>query len=108
MGLDNFSRGNALRISIVIAALMVFVILVTGCVSKPSNIAKNETPTALPAVPTVTSTPQLPNPASKYCVEQGYNISIRTDPNGSQAGYCIFPDGKECEEWAYYRGECTL
>jgi inhibitor of cysteine peptidase len=59
-------------------------------------------------VPTVTSTPQLPNPASKYCVEQGYNISIRTDPNGSQAGYCIFPDGKECEEWAYYRGECTL
>jgi inhibitor of cysteine peptidase len=48
----------------------------------------------------------LPNPASKYCVEQGYNLTIRTNPDGSQTGYCIFPNGKECEEWTFFRGEC--
>ncbi|MBN1138650.1 MAG: DUF333 domain-containing protein, partial [Anaerolineae bacterium] len=21
-------------------------------------------------------------------------------------GYCVFPDGTECEEWAFQRGEC--
>ncbi len=48
----------------------------------------------------------LPNPASQFCVEKGYELEIRTKPDGSQTGYCIFPDGSECEEWAYYRGEC--
>ncbi|MCZ7380782.1 MAG: DUF333 domain-containing protein [Candidatus Methanoperedens sp.] len=50
----------------------------------------------------------MPNPASKYCVEQGYNNTIRTNPDGSQTGYCIFPNGRECEEWAYFRGECKV
>ncbi len=50
----------------------------------------------------------MPNPASKYCVDQGYNNTIRTNPDGSQTGYCIFPNGRECEEWAYFRGECKL
>ncbi len=48
----------------------------------------------------------LPNPASQYCVEQGYTLEIR-DEAGGQVGYCIFPDGSECEEWAFYRGECS-
>jgi len=50
----------------------------------------------------------MPNPASKYCVDQGFNNTIRTNPDGSQTGYCIFPGGRECEEWAYFRGECKL
>ena len=25
---------------------------------------------------------------------------------GGTAGYCVFPDGSECEEWAYFRNEC--
>lgn len=53
-----------------------------------------------------TQNSQLPNPASVYCEEQGYELEIRTNPDGSQTGYCIFPDGSECEEWSYYRGEC--
>jgi len=47
----------------------------------------------------------LPNPASQYCVDQGYELEIRSEEDG-EVGYCIFPDGTECEEWAYYRGEC--
>jgi len=49
----------------------------------------------------------MPNPASAYCDQQGYRIEIRTAADGSQAGYCIFPDGSECDEWEYYRGECA-
>jgi putative hemolysin len=47
----------------------------------------------------------MPNPASVFCTEQGYELEIRDEAAG-QAGYCIFPDGSECEEWAYFRGEC--
>lgn len=49
---------------------------------------------------------ELPNPASVYCEEQGYRAEIRTDDEGGQYGVCIFPDGSECDEWAFYRGEC--
>lgn len=48
----------------------------------------------------------LPNPASAYCEQQGYTLEIRTAEDGSQSGFCIFPDGSECDEWAYYRGDC--
>lgn len=48
----------------------------------------------------------LPNPASVYCQEQGYTLEIRTAVDGGQTGVCLFSDGSECDEWAYYRGEC--
>lgn len=49
---------------------------------------------------------QLANPASVYCEEQGGTLDIRSDEQGNQNGVCVFDDGTECEEWAYYRGEC--
>lgn len=49
----------------------------------------------------------LANPASVYCEEQGGKLEIRADEKTkSQYGVCIFSGGKECEEWAFYRGEC--
>jgi putative hemolysin len=48
----------------------------------------------------------MANPASVFCVNQGYKIEIRSDSQGNQTGYCIFGDGKECEEWKFYRREC--
>lgn len=62
------------------------------------------TPPQIPSTATVQ--PNLPNPASAHCVEQGYRSEIRTAADGSQSGVCIFPDGSECDEWAYFRGEC--
>jgi len=47
----------------------------------------------------------MANPASVHCEEQGGSLNIR-DEDGGQAGYCVFPDGSECEEWAFFRGEC--
>ncbi len=49
----------------------------------------------------------LANPAAVYCEEQGGTVEIRTADDGSQIGYCIFGDGSECDEWAYFRGECA-
>ena len=48
----------------------------------------------------------MPNPASVYCEAQGNKLEIRTSADGSQSGMCIFPDGSECDEWAYFRREC--
>lgn len=48
----------------------------------------------------------MPNPASVYCEENGGELEIREDASGGQAGICIFPDSSECDEWAYFRGEC--
>ena len=45
----------------------------------------------------------IPNPAAEFCVKCGYRYEIRTDPQGNQYGVCVFPDGSECEEWAFYR-----
>ena len=53
-----------------------------------------------------TPQPGMPNPAAVSCEEQGYTVEIRTAADGSQQGFCIFPDGTECDEWAFFRGEC--
>jgi putative hemolysin len=63
--------------------------------------------TTTQAQPTATPLANLPNPASVFCTEQGYLSEIRTDAGGNQTGFCIFPDGSECDEWAYFRGECA-
>jgi len=48
----------------------------------------------------------LANPASVFCQEQGGQLEIREEEAG-QAGYCVFEDGRICEEWALLRdGEC--
>lgn len=54
-----------------------------------------------------TNATKIANPASSYCLDNGNRLEIRGDSNG-QYGVCISADGKECEEWAYYRGECKL
>ena len=66
---------------------------------------------ATPAAPDVvaTNTPEasMPNPASVHCLETGNVLDIRTSADGSQHGVCVFPDGSECDEWAYFRAECS-
>lgn len=49
----------------------------------------------------------IANPASQYCEYQGGTVEMREEEGGI-VGYCIFADGKECEEWSLYRGECGL
>jgi putative hemolysin len=85
-------------------------ILMSGCTpanSTPSN--PTNPPATQPNQTPAQATPNsgLANPASVNCVQKGNKLEIRTATDGSQTGYCIFPDGSECEEWAFLRGECS-
>lgn len=65
-------------------------------------------PGDMDVAPPPTTTPAgITNPASTYCVEQGGTSELRTAEEGSQSGVCVFPDGSECDEWAFFRGECA-
>lgn len=82
--------------------LAALALLLAGC-----DVVPEPDPTALPAPTEPTAEPRLPNPASAYCQEQGGRLELRSDASGSQTGICIFPDGSECEEWAFFRGDCA-
>jgi len=71
--------------------LVWFLLLSTACARRPAS---------------PTPQPNMPNPASVYCVEHGGRLELRTDATGAVTGFCVFPDKSECEEWAYFRGEC--
>ena len=107
--------------------LILGMLIIAGCGAEPTPMPTKALPTAIPTEEPPAATPDegsfesplatptsdsfespvgLPNPASKFCVDQGYKLEQRTDASGT-AGYCIFPDGSECEEWAFYRGECA-
>jgi len=66
-----------------------------SCSSRPNTPTSEVTPKA-----------NMPNPASVYCEQNGGRVELRPDASGAVAGVCVFPDGSECDEWAYYRGEC--
>lgn len=82
-------------------AILLAISLLPGCAA--ANRA------AHPA--TATTSPEtdvgMPNPASVYCQERAGRLEIRTDANGDQYGVCVFLDGSECDEWEYFRGECS-
>lgn len=51
----------------------------------------------------------LTNPASVYCEEQGGKSKITTNSDGSQSNNCILADGRNCEEWQFFRTKiCKL
>jgi len=81
---------------------VVLVVVLCGLMVGCQSADKSDTvPTSVP-----TDGAGLPNPAAAYCQDQGYKYEIRTAADGSQSGVCIFADGSECDEWAFYRGEC--
>jgi len=66
-----------------------------------SKIATNE------GVINKTLPPQIANPASAFCIENGGKLEIKENSEG-QYGLCTLPSGLVCEEWAFFRGECNL
>ena len=97
---------------LVLLAVLAIAIALFGCTGgeppqAPSVAAPVIAPVIAPVSPPAGNSSQLANPASVNCVQKGYKLEIRTGSDGGQTGYCIFPDGNECEEWAFFRGECT-
>lgn len=72
--------------------LFLGVLTIAGCQIQPENNEQN-------------GQASMPNPASVYCEEQGGTLRMVETKEGTQ-GICVLPDGTECDEWAYYRGEC--
>ncbi len=70
----------------------------------------NAAPTAAPATSTpmvqATTAPGIANPASVFCEKNGGRLEFRQDAQNGTTGICVLADKSECEEWAYYRGEC--
>lgn len=97
----------SIRALFILAAIAI--LLSAGCAgyyrAAPKQ-AKNETNNSSPGENRSIDV-GLANPASVYCIDNGYRNEIRTNPDGSQTGYCVFPNGRECEEWEFLRGKCT-
>ena len=80
--------------------------VLTGC----TLFGGRATPTSIPDNPDGEEDPfiGMPNPASFYCEEMGYQLELREDEGGDMVGYCIFPNGAECEEWEFLAGGCSI
>ena len=89
-------------IYLAIAALLTVAILLGSCVVVPAPAAS-----VLPATETPAPAVGMANPASVFCKEKGGQLKIEQDATGGEFGTCVFTDGSQCEEWAFYRGECT-
>ena len=76
-------------------ALVLLLFFLAGCA-----------PTASSNASAATAAAGIANPASVFCETNAGRLEIRTAPDGGQFGVCVFPDGSECEEWAFFRGEC--
>jgi putative hemolysin len=87
---------NSYKLLILGLVLTLGTLMVGGC---GTGVTQSAT------APTQQAPINLANPASVYCQERGYTLELRTDARGSY-GVCLFPDGSECEEWAFFRGEC--
>ena len=100
---------NLLLVIVVVCGIL----FTAACGSEPSPVPTKALPdiTPTPLPPTAASEEpfesplDMPNPASEFCTDQGYQLEMRSDSSGTTE-YCVFPDGSECEEWAFYRGEC--
>ena len=83
--------------------LVIILLFLAGC----SGSKTQATPT--PFLETEGGDPfiGIPNPASFYCQEMGYELDLR-DTDGGTEGICVMPNGAECEEWEFLAGSCSI
>jgi putative hemolysin len=89
--------------------LLTGMLLLAFCTSQkasPIPGLNKASPTARQSTAGSNAPVNMANPASVYCEKSGGKLELRTDAAGAAAGICVFPDGSECDEWAYFRNEC--
>jgi putative hemolysin len=84
-------------------------ILPNGVVCEEWAYYRHECPAAPkpPVMGVPTTSAGIANPSATFCVSKNYSYQIVTNPDGSQSGNCVFPSGKACDGWAYFRNECN-
>lgn len=81
---------------IVLILLILSLFIFSRTAHAPSNVIR----------PRSSPTPaQIANPASVYCEKIGGKLTIEKN-NLGEYGLCNFLDGRACEEWALFRGDC--
>ncbi len=50
----------------------------------------------------------MANPSAVWAEQMGYEYHIRTNPDGSQYGVCVLPDGSEHDSWRTFREFCGI
>ncbi|MCD6291411.1 MAG: DUF333 domain-containing protein [Anaerolineae bacterium] len=87
-----------------LTALLTASLFLAACQSRGMITSPTPSPSATRPVPA--QKVGMANPASKYCEEHDGKLEIRKDAQGNEYSVCVSPDNSECEEWAFYRGEC--
>ncbi|MGD2079144.1 MAG: beta-Ala-His dipeptidase, partial [Chloroflexota bacterium] len=90
--------------------LVLALAFLAGCQVQESPIPATDTPAppAETAQPEQESAPEMANPASENCIDQGGTLEIEERADGGQFGVCYFEDNRQCEEWALLRGDCPV
>jgi putative hemolysin len=92
-----------------VITLIIFALLFSGVFSSKkkappaANMPGSTAPDTLPDKTGQGTSAAIANPAAAYCIEQGGKSTITTAADGSQGGICVFPDGRQCEEWSFFR-----
>ncbi len=95
---------------LLIPVILIFLVTLFIVVPFKSDLKSNKSlnkDVGTETIPSEESKAGVPNPASKYCEENGGVLEIITNKDGSQFGMCKFED-YSCEEWVYFNGECTV
>jgi len=98
---------NMKPISYWMIPLILLTLLLAGC----RYFSPNAVPTPTPILDNNSGEEDpfigIPNPASFYCQEMGYELELRETDQGTE-GICVFPDSTECEEWDFLSGSCSV
>lgn len=87
--------------TIIILVIAIFVIILAIAFAFAGFPLAPGEPSAVPPPPA-----NLSPLARAYCNDLNYTYEVRTNPDGSEYGVCILPDGTVCDSWKFYRGIC--
>ena len=85
---------------------ILILVLIMGLISTGCRFSQT-TPTPYPDDGEEAPFIGMPNPASFYCQEMGYELRMHDTDQGTE-GICVFPNGAECEEWEFLAGGCSI
>ena len=60
-----------------------------------------------PALEDIPVDETIVNQYEALCRAKNFMYEIRMNPDGSEHGVCIFPNGRACDSWDYYFGDCS-
>lgn len=97
------------KISLILGGSLGLIIILSGCqnsfVNETKRIPEKNVPQVSENETDTNQAPGMANPASENCIKKGGSLEMRKNKNG-QYGVCLFEDNRQCEEWAFFRGQC--